>query len=73
MSGKKKKTLLLLTMVLPGAIWFLLLRYLPMVGIVLAFKDYKVYTKDPTFWSTTRNGIGFGVPNLLSTSSLVLK
>lgn len=51
MSGKKKKTLLLLTMVLPGAIWFLLLRYLPMVGIALAFKDYKVYTKNPTFWN----------------------
>lgn len=51
MTGKKKKTLMLFTMVLPGAIWFLLLRYLPMLGIVLAFKDYKVYPKNPTFWN----------------------
>lgn len=51
MSGKRKKNLLLLSMVMPGAIWFLLLRYLPMLGIVLAFKDYKVYRKDPTFWN----------------------
>lgn len=45
----RKKTLILLTMVAPGAIWFLLLRYLPMFGIVLAFKDFKIYSKDPTF------------------------
>lgn len=51
MSGKRKKTLVLLSMVMPGAIWFFLLRYLPMAGIVLAFKDYKVYRKDPTFWN----------------------
>ena len=31
MKGKTKKTLLLTTMVLPGAIWFFLLRYIPMV------------------------------------------
>lgn len=46
-SAKRKKTLLLLTMVAPGAIWLILLRYLPMGGIVMAFQDYKVYTKDP--------------------------
>lgn len=44
-----KKTVLLTTMVAPGAIWLLLLRYLPMFGIVLAFKDYKVYPKANTF------------------------
>ncbi len=43
-----KKTLLLTSMVLPGVIWLILLRYLPMVGIVLAFKDYRVYPKDPS-------------------------
>ncbi len=43
-----KKTLILLSMVLPGAIWLLLLRYLPMFGIVLAFKDYKIYSKAPS-------------------------
>jgi len=31
-----------LTMVLPGAIWLLLFSYLPMPGIILAFKHYKL-------------------------------
>ncbi|MGE5614926.1 MAG: ABC transporter permease [Bacillota bacterium] len=43
-----KKTFMLTTMVLPGAVWLLLLRYLPMFGIVLSFKDYKIYTKAPS-------------------------
>lgn len=37
-----KKTLILLTMVLPGAIWLLLVRYVPIAGIVMAFKDYRI-------------------------------
>lgn len=45
---KHKKTLLLLSMVLPGAIWLILLRYLPMFGIVIAFKDYKMFTQAPS-------------------------
>lgn len=43
---KNKKTLVLLTMVAPVAIWLLLLRYLPMGGIVLAFK--KLQGQSPT-------------------------
>lgn len=46
--AKKKKTLLLLSMVAPGAIWLVLLRYLPMFGIVIAFKNYKIYSKAPS-------------------------
>ncbi len=38
----QKKTLALTLMVLPGALWLLMIRYLPMFGIVLAFKDYKM-------------------------------
>lgn len=49
--AKHKKTLVLLTMVAPAAIWLLLLRYLPMGGIVLAFKDYKVNPRNPSFFS----------------------
>lgn len=49
MSGSRKKTLSLLLMVAPTAILLILLRYLPMGGIVLAFKQYKVYPKNPTF------------------------
>jgi len=47
--ASRKKTLLLLSMVAPGAIWLLLLSYLPMGGIVMAFQDYKIYSKDPSF------------------------
>ncbi len=47
--SKYKKTLALLTMVAPAAIWLLLLRYLPMGGIVLAFKNYKLNPRNPTF------------------------
>lgn len=44
----RKKNLVLLTMVLPGVIWLILLRYLPMFGIVIAFKNYKIYSKAPS-------------------------
>jgi putative aldouronate transport system permease protein len=46
--AKKKKTLLLLSMVLPGTIWLILLRYLPMLGIVIAFQDFQIYSKAPS-------------------------
>lgn len=37
---KENKELLLLT--IPGAIWFLVFAYIPMFGVVLAFKDWKI-------------------------------
>lgn len=46
--ASRKKTLLLTSMTLPGAIWLILLRYLPMFGIVIAFEDYKIYSKAPS-------------------------
>ncbi|WP_026653475.1 ABC transporter permease [Butyrivibrio proteoclasticus] len=58
-----KKTLLLTSMVLPGALWFFFLRYLPMVGIVLAFKNYKVYPKNPTFWNNLIHSSWAGLKN----------
>lgn len=45
---KKKKRLLhrddveLTLLALPTAVWFLLFSYLPMIGIIIAFKDYKI-------------------------------
>ena len=59
---KNKKTLVLLTMVAPVAIWLLLLRYLPMGGIVLAFKNYKVNPRNPSF-STLINSKWVGFKN----------
>ena len=60
---KNKKTLVLLTMVAPVAIWLLLLRYLPMIGIVMGFKDYKVYTADPSFWNNLIHSEWVGFKN----------
>ena len=61
--SKAKKTLMLLTMVTPGAIWLLLLRYLPMGGIILAFKNYKIYPKDPTFLNNLIHSKWVGLDN----------
>jgi putative aldouronate transport system permease protein len=33
----------LLALTLPGTIWFLIFSYLPMLGVVIAFKDWKIY------------------------------
>lgn len=43
----RKKTLLLLSMTMPVAIWLVLLRYIPMIGVTLAFKDFRFYTANP--------------------------
>lgn len=60
---KSKKTLVLLTMVAPVAIWLLLLRYLPMGGIVLAFKNYKVNPRNPSFISNLLSSKWVGFKN----------
>ena len=60
---KNKKTLVLLTMVAPVAIWLLLLRYLPMGGIVLAFKNYKVNPRNPSFISNLISSKWVGFKN----------
>ena len=66
LSANKSKTLILLSMALPGAIWFLLLRYLPMAGVILAFKDYKVYTKAPSFWNNMMHSKWVGLDNFIA-------
>ncbi len=39
-----------LAMILPGAIWLFLFAYLPMPGIVMAFKDYRLSRPPQDFW-----------------------
>lgn len=36
------KTFVLTLMALPGAIWLLVLRYFPMISIIVAFKDFRI-------------------------------
>ena len=61
--AKHKKTLVLLTMVAPAAIWLLLLRYLPMGGVILAFKNYKINPRNPSFISNLLSSKWVGFKN----------
>ena len=61
-SAKRKKNFWLTTMLLPGAIWLLLLRYLPMLGITIAFKNYRAF-KPNTFWNNILRSEWVGLKN----------
>ena len=61
--ARNKKTLVLMSMAMPVFIWLLLIRYLPMGGIILAFKDYHVYPKDPTFINNLTHSAWVGLKN----------
>ena len=61
-ASRRKKTFWLLTMVMPGAIWLVLLRYLPMYGILIAFKNYRAY-KPNTFWNNIIQSEWVGLKN----------
>ena len=39
---KLKENKELLILIIPGALWFLIFAYLPMFGVVIAFKDWKI-------------------------------
>ena len=58
----KKKTFWLTTMMLPGAVWLLLIRYLPMFGIVIAFKNYRAFRPN-TFWNNIIQSEWVGLKN----------
>ena len=60
--SERKKNLWLATMMLPGAVWLLLIRYLPMFGIVIAFKNYRAY-KPNTFWNNIVKSEWVGLKN----------
>lgn len=47
-------TLSYLTMVLPGAIYLFIFNYLPMPGIILAFKTYKLARPPADYWIQNR-------------------
>lgn len=61
--ARRKKTLMLLSMVAPGAIWFFILRYVPLLGIVISFKDYRIYSKNPTFLNNLIHSEWVGLKN----------
>jgi len=60
---KHKKTFAITLMMLPGAIWLLVLRYIPMMGIVIAFQDHRPYPRNPTFINNILNSRFVGFAN----------
>ena len=60
---RNKKTFILLSMVLPGAIWLLLLRYLPMFGIVMSFQNFEIYYDNPTLLNNIIHSPWVGLQN----------
>ncbi|MBT2289629.1 sugar ABC transporter permease [Paenibacillus albidus] len=51
----------MLLMVLPGALWFLFFSYLPMMGAVIAFKEYR-FSRDG-FWASIIDSKWVGMDN----------
>lgn len=58
---KLNKNKVLLFMILPGALWFLIFSYLPILGTVIAFKDYKIYRDG--FFASVFNSEWVGLDN----------
>lgn len=55
------KNKVMLFMVLPGALWFLFFSYLPMLGTIIAFKEYR-FSRDG-FWASIVNSKWVGWDN----------
>lgn len=60
-SGKHSKTIQLTIMALPGALYFILFRYIPMAGLIMAFKDYVVTSNG--FWGSLISSQWVGFEN----------
>lgn len=60
--AERKKAFWLTTMMIPGAVWLLLIRYLPMFGVVIAFKNYRAF-KPNTFWNNIYRSEWVGLKN----------
>jgi len=61
--AKHKKTIGITLMMLPGAIWIIILRYVPMGGIVMAFQNYRPHPPNPTLFRNIINSDFIGIDN----------
>ena len=69
------KTFWLTTMMLPTAVWLLLIRYLPMFGIMMSFLDYRLPTRKMPFPTNLLHSPWVGLKNfqfLFTGESLVM-
>jgi len=58
-----KRTMAITLMMLPGALWLLIIRYLPMIGIVMAFQNHKPYPPSPGFFNNLIHSPFVGLRN----------
>jgi len=58
-----RKTLAITIMMLPGAIWLIVIRYIPMVGIVMAFQNHRPYVPNPGFFNNLIHSPFVGLRN----------
>ncbi|MDR2569427.1 MAG: ABC transporter permease subunit, partial [Oscillospiraceae bacterium] len=58
-----RKNIAITLMMMPGAMWLLILSYLTMAGIVMAFQSYKPYPPDPTFFNNLIHSPFVGLRN----------
>ncbi|MCL2016474.1 MAG: ABC transporter permease subunit [Defluviitaleaceae bacterium] len=61
--NRNKTTFAITTLMLPGALWLLLIRYIPMAGIVIAFQDYRPHPPNPTLLNNIINSRWVGFDN----------
>jgi len=62
-SRRNKKIWTITLMMMPGTIWLLLLRYIPMGGIIMAFQDYRPNPQNPTLISNIIHSDFVGLAN----------
>ena len=58
-----RATITITLMMLPGVLWLLFVRYLPMLGVVMAFQRYKPYTPNPNFFNNVFHSAFVGLDN----------
>ena len=61
--ARNKKTFVITMMMMPVALWLLLIRYLPMAGVVIAFQDYRPFPPDPSLLNNILNSNWVGFDN----------
>ena len=62
-SARYKRTIAITFMMLPGAIWLVVFRYIPMLGSVIAFQNYRPYQPDPSVVNNIINSDFIGLDN----------
>jgi len=62
-NSKNRRKFALLLMMLPGAVWLLVLRYVPMAGVIMAFQEYRPHPPNPTIFNNIRHSRFIGFDN----------